>query len=43
MTTPLEILIAGGTKLWLDWVDPDLVVANRQRGATGATSNPIDS
>ncbi len=39
--TPLESLIATGTKLWLDSVDPDLVVANRQFGATGATSNPI--
>ena len=41
MTIPLETLIACGTKLWLDSVDPDLVVANRQLGATGATSNPI--
>src|SRR5262245_11549009 len=39
--TPLESLIATGTKLWLDSVDPDLVVANRKFGATGATSNPI--
>ena len=39
--TPLESLIASGTKLWLDSIDPDLVVANRQFGATGATSNPI--
>lgn len=39
--TPLESLIATGTKLWLDSIDPDLVVANRQFGATGATSNPI--
>jgi transaldolase len=34
-------LIACGTKLWLDSVDPDLVVQNRALGATGATSNPI--
>ncbi|HVJ68449.1 MAG TPA: transaldolase family protein, partial [Caulifigura sp.] len=39
--TPLESLVACGTKLWLDSVDPDLVIANRQFGATGATSNPI--
>src|SRR5258708_1409188 len=39
--TPLESLIATGTKLWLDSIDPDLVVANRAFGATGATSNPI--
>ena len=39
--TPLESLIACGTKLWLDSIDPDLVVRNRAWGATGATSNPI--
>src|SRR6185295_6941691 len=39
--TPLESLVSTGTKLWLDSIDPDLVVANRQFGATGATSNPI--
>lgn len=41
MPTPLESLVACGTKLWLDSVDPDLVVANKQYGATGATSNPV--
>ena len=41
MPTPLESLMATGTKLWLDSVDPDLVAANRALGATGATSNPI--
>lgn len=41
MTTPLASIIAAGTKLWLDSVDPDLVAANRALGATGATSNPI--
>jgi transaldolase len=41
MKSPLESLIATGTKLWLDSVDPDLVRANRAWGATGATSNPI--
>jgi transaldolase len=39
--TPLESLVATGTKLWLDSIDPDLVRANRAEGATGATSNPI--
>ena len=38
--TPLESLIACGTKLYLDSIDPDLVIENRQFGATGATSNP---
>ncbi len=41
MTSPLRSLINTGTKLWLDSVDPDLVIANRKIGATGATSNPI--
>ena len=35
MTTPLESLVACGTKLWLDSIDPDLVVRNRALGATG--------
>jgi transaldolase len=37
----LSSLIDTGTKLWLDSVDPDEVQANRKKGATGATSNPI--
>lgn len=41
MTTPLESLIASGTKVWLDSIDPELVKENRAYGATGATSNPI--
>jgi len=41
MTTPLESLIATGTKLWIDSIDPDLVVRDRALGATGATSNPV--
>ena len=41
MTTPLESLVAAGTKLWLDSIDPDLVQTNFNLGATGATSNPI--
>src|SRR5947209_15181440 len=39
--TPLESLVAAGTKLWLDSVDPDEVQRNLAWGATGATSNPI--
>ncbi len=41
MPTPLESLIATGTKLWLDSIDPELVRTNRALGATGATSNPV--
>jgi len=41
MPTPLETLIATGTKLWLDSVDPDAVRDNHALGATGATSNPV--
>src|SRR5438445_9023061 len=41
MTSPLRSLIASGTKLWLDSIDPDLVKSNRALGTTGATSNPI--
>jgi transaldolase len=40
MAAPLQTLIASGTKLWLDSVDPDLVQSNFELGATGATSNP---
>jgi transaldolase len=38
---PLQSLVACGTKLWLDSIDPDEVRKNRALGATGATSNPI--
>lgn len=41
MSTPLQSLIASGTKLWLDSIDPDQVARNRAWGASGATSNPI--
>ena len=41
MSSPLQSLIATGTKVWLDSVDPDFVKTNRALGATGATSNPI--
>src|SRR5687767_9525581 len=37
----LKSLVASGTKLWLDSVDPDLVDKNIALRATGATSNPI--
>jgi transaldolase len=37
----LKSLIATGTKLWLDSIDPELVKKNRAAGASGATSNPI--
>ncbi len=40
-TNSLTSLIATGTKLWLDSVDPDLIAENVKLGATGATSNPI--
>lgn len=39
--TPLQSIVAAGTKLWLDSVDPVEIAANRANGATGATSNPI--
>src|SRR5262249_8750452 len=41
MSTPLQSLIASGTKVWLDSIDPTEVARNRGWGATGATSNPI--
>lgn len=41
MANSLQSLLKSGTKLWLDSVDPDLVVKNRKAGATGATSNPV--
>jgi transaldolase len=37
----LQSLIATGTKLWLDSVEPRSVRKNFAVGATGATSNPI--
>jgi transaldolase len=41
MSSPLRSLIASGTKIWLDSIDPELVAKNRALGASGATSNPI--
>lgn len=37
----LKSLIAAGTKVWLDSIDPPLVEAQRRWGISGATSNPI--
>ena len=37
----LKSLIACGTKVWLDSVQPDEVKKNRALGISGATSNPI--
>lgn len=37
----LKSLIATGTKLWLDSIEPEMIKKNRAKGATGATSNPI--
>lgn len=41
MSSAIKSLIQTGTKLWLDSVDPQMTVANREMGVTGATSNPI--
>jgi len=41
MSKSIQSLIDSGTKLWLDSIDPDLVISNKEMGATGATSNPI--
>ncbi len=41
MNTPLESLVAAGSKLWLDSIDPELIRSSRLLGATGATSNPV--
>lgn len=37
----IQSLIATGTKVWLDGVEPNDVKKNRAMGITGATSNPI--
>src|SRR5262249_22143267 len=39
--TPLQSLLASGTKVWLDSIDPDEIRRNATWGVTGATSNPI--
>ena len=38
---PLKSLVATGTKLWLDSIDPDEVARTATGAARGATSNPI--
>ena len=38
---PIESLVAAGTKVWLDSVDPKFMERDRALGITGATSNPI--
>lgn len=37
----ISSLVASGTNLYLDSIDPDLVKQNLEWGAVGATSNPI--
>jgi transaldolase len=37
----LKSLIATGTKVWSDSIDPDVIRTARAKGLTGATSNPI--
>jgi transaldolase len=37
----LKSLIATGTKVWSDSIDPDVMKTARAKGLTGATSNPI--
>jgi transaldolase len=41
LITPLQSLIASGTKVWLDSIAPDDVARNRAWGVSGATSNPV--
>lgn len=41
MSTPVQSLVASGSKVWLDGIDPDEIARNRSWGITGATSNPI--
>ena len=41
MSSAIQSLIATGTKLYLDSVEPELVRQNIEWGAVGATSNPI--
>ncbi len=37
----LRSMIATGTKVWSDSIDPEIMKTVRERGITGATSNPI--
>lgn len=41
MSSSLQSIVSSGTKLWLDSIAPDAIVASKADGATGATSNPI--
>ncbi|MEY4566582.1 MAG: hypothetical protein RLY14_1552, partial [Planctomycetota bacterium] len=41
MPASIDSLLATGTRLYLDSIDPQLVRENISWGATGATSNPI--
>lgn len=41
MPSPLRSIVDLGTRLWLDSIDPQLIQTNIDRGATGATSNPL--
>lgn len=41
MPKSIDSLLASGTRLYLDSIDPDLVKENIRWGACGATSNPI--
>ncbi len=38
---PIESLIAAGSKIWIDSVNPQLMQRDRALGISGATSNPI--
>jgi transaldolase len=38
---PIESVIAAGSKVWIDSVDPQLMQRDRSLGISGATSNPI--
>ena len=37
----IQSLVASGSKVWIDSIDPKLVQRDRARGITGATSNPV--
>src|SRR5262245_56727080 len=37
----LKQLVASGTKVWSDSIDPEVIKKARAMGITGATSNPI--
>jgi transaldolase len=37
----LQSLIDSGSKVWLDSIDPELLILSHAQGITGATSNPL--